>query len=289
MSFALNRSALIVIGRRNIIPPTLRSLFSTDEPKDPKEDLAKLLMKMKVAQSAPKNTNHLKAKPTKKVIPPEDPDSSSSSSDSDSSSSDDEHLEAQAVRATDRVAAQRANEANLNEDDTLALKSSINDKLTRKLKSIQKETKAARKSSQVSGGMEQLLSTMKIQKKLEEPQRSNIVREVELTPEQKRFLAERRLLRQNQRLQKEAQEHEPIDLLNAEQPLKIFSHEKSTSVDDQIVLNSWNTASSRELKILRAQPPRNLIEDMVAMTEKGILWHFPIDNEQGITEVFIRL
>ena len=29
---------------------------------------------------------------------------------------------------------------------------------------------------------------------------------------------------------------------------------------------------------------RCMIEDMASMTEKGILWHFPINNEQGIDE-----
>ena len=165
-----------------------------------------------------------------------------------------------------------------------ALKRSINDDLARKLKAITNETKTARRDSEVSGAsggsMEQLLSNMKIQKtKLEKPQRSNIVDEVELTPEQKRFLAERRMLRENRKLKQEAQDHEPIDLLNAEQPLKIFNTEKYS---DQFTLDSWKAASIRELQILRTQPPRNLIEDMVSMTEKGILWHFPIDNEQGI-------
>lgn len=36
--------------------------------------------------------------------------------------------------------------------------------------------------------------------------------------------------------------------------------------------------------ILTTQSPRNLIEDMASMTEKGILWNFPINNEQGIDE-----
>ena len=36
--------------------------------------------------------------------------------------------------------------------------------------------------------------------------------------------------------------------------------------------------------ILKTQPPRNLIEDMTKMTDQGILWHFPIDNEQGIDQ-----
>ena len=280
MSFTLNRSFLI--GRRHLIQSTLRCLYSTDnnDPKDSKGDLAQLLLKMKDTQSKP--TKHLKAQPSRKIAPQEDSESSSSSS--DSSSDDEIILDKETIRITDRVAVEKANEANLDEDGTLALKRSINDDLAKKLKAIKNETKTARRDSEVSGAsggsMEHLLSNMKIQKtKLEKPQRSNIVDEVELTPEQKRFLAERRMLRENRKLKQEAQDHEPIDLLNAEQPLKIFNTEKYS---DQFTLDSWKAASIRELQILRTQPPRNLIEDMVTMTEKGILWHFPIDNEQGI-------
>ena len=280
MSFTLNRS--ILIGRRHLLQPTLRCLYSTDnnDPKDSRGDLAQLLLKMKEAQAKPKM--HIKAQPSRKIAPQDDSDSSSSSS--DSSSDEETILDRETLRVTDRVAVEKANEANLDEDGTLALKRSINNDLASKLKAIQNATKAARKDSEVSGtsvgGMEQLLGNMKIQKtNPEKPQRSNIVDQVELTPEQKRFLAERRNLRQNAKLKQEAQDHEPIDLLNAEQPLKIFNTEK---YPNQFTLDSWNAASIRELQILRTQPPRNLIEDMVSMTEKGILWHFPIDNEQGI-------
>jgi small subunit ribosomal protein S31 len=49
-------------------------------------------------------------------------------------------------------------------------------------------------------------------------------------------------------------------------------------------LKTWQAISNREMGILTTQSPRNLIEDMASMTEKGILWHFPINNEQGIDE-----
>ena len=46
--------------------------------------------------------------------------------------------------------------------------------------------------------------------------------EVELTPEQKRFLQQRRELRLSQKLKREVADHKSIDLFNQEKPLKIF-------------------------------------------------------------------
>ena len=30
--------------------------------------------------------------------------------------------------------------------------------------------------------------------------------------------------------------------------------------------------------------PRNFLETMIRWTDNGVLWHFPINNEQGIEE-----
>ena len=43
------------------------------------------------------------------------------------------------------------------------------------------------------------------------------------------------------------------------------------------------------MRILTTQTPKNLIEDMASMTDKGILWHFPINNEQGINEDEVKM
>ena len=49
-------------------------------------------------------------------------------------------------------------------------------------------------------------------------------------------------------------------------------------------METWKKCREREMQILTTLPPRNFLEDMADMTDKGILWHFPIDNEQGIPE-----
>ena len=41
----------------------------------------------------------------------------------------------------------------------------------------------------------------------------------------------------------------------------------------------------RHLRIIKKHYPRNYIEEMINWTEKGILWKFPIDNEQDLNLV----
>ena len=58
-----------------------------------------------------------------------------------------------------------------------------------------------------------------------------------------------------------------------------------SSQDQPIVLKTWERAKERELAIVTTPNPKNLFEEMITMTEKGILWNFPIDNEQGLEKV----
>lgn len=45
----------------------------------------------------------------------------------------------------------------------------------------------------------------------------------------------------------------------------------------------------RELKAMLLTAPRNYFEEMIQWTEKGLIWRFPIDNEQGIIHIFAIL
>ena len=75
--------------------------------------------------------------------------------------------------------------------------------------------------------------------------------------------------------------HKPIDLFNDQKPLEIFTQE---SWDISSDLKTWHNIYDREIKILKTVPPKNLLEDMASMTDKGLMWHFPIDNEQSLDE-----
>jgi small subunit ribosomal protein S31 len=43
----------------------------------------------------------------------------------------------------------------------------------------------------------------------------------------------------------------------------------------------WEKYEQDELTRISSIPPRNAFEEMIQWTKDGILWKFPIDNEQG--------
>ena len=108
----------------------------------------------------------------------------------------------------------------------------------------------------------------------------------ELTQEQIAFLEKRRRLRQAQQVKDEEEAHVPIDIFNSQPPLGIFSKgetEKKQS-SPQVKLTMWDKCQEREMKILSSSAPKNLLEEMAIKTDQGILWEFPINNEQGIDQ-----
>ena len=107
----------------------------------------------------------------------------------------------------------------------------------------------------------------------------------DLTQEQIAFLEKRRRLRQAQQVKEEEEAHVPIDLFNSQPPFGIFDKLKTQDEKTKPVeLKMWNKCKERELKILTTSAPKNLLEEMVIKTEQGILWEFPINNEQGIEQ-----
>lgn len=108
----------------------------------------------------------------------------------------------------------------------------------------------------------------------------------ELTQEQMAFLEKRRRLRQAQQVKDEEEAHVPIDIFNSQPPLGIFSIEKieKEQSNQQVKLTMWDKCKEREMKILSSSAPKNLLEEMAIKTDQGILWEFPINNEQGIDQ-----
>ena len=120
-------------------------------------------------------------------------------------------------------------------------------------------------------------------------------------------MEERRRMRR-QRREKEAGSEQPIDIFGAE-PLGIFEPGCATKTASEegvgnnwwtsskdlaanclissfqvVLLETWRRCEERHLR-LRAMPrPRNFLEEMAQMTDRGILWQFPINNEQGIDQ-----
>lgn len=49
-------------------------------------------------------------------------------------------------------------------------------------------------------------------------------------------------------------------------------------------LETWNRIAKYELDNSCIQLPWNAFQELIMLTEQGKLWHFPIDNEQGLVE-----
>uniref|UniRef100_A0A1B6IPQ4 Small ribosomal subunit protein mS31 n=1 Tax=Homalodisca liturata TaxID=320908 RepID=A0A1B6IPQ4_9HEMI len=47
-------------------------------------------------------------------------------------------------------------------------------------------------------------------------------------------------------------------------------------------LQTWRLCAARDLRLTVTHPPTNIYEQMIQWTDQGMLWHFPIDNEQGL-------
>lgn len=52
-------------------------------------------------------------------------------------------------------------------------------------------------------------------------------------------------------------------------------------------LKTWAKLEKHELRLRMSMAPRNYFEKMAYWTEEGKIWHFPIDNEQGMRNAFI--
>lgn len=66
-------------------------------------------------------------------------------------------------------------------------------------------------------------------------------------------------------------------------PLNIFiKHQPDKPNTTQ--LQFWDKLEEAELKLMVLSSPKNYFEEMILWTKQGKLWHFPIDNDQGLNE-----
>lgn len=70
------------------------------------------------------------------------------------------------------------------------------------------------------------------------------------------------------------------DLFGAE-PLGIFTDAAKLKENDDS-LTTWSKLEKHEVRLHMSYAPRNYFEKMAYWTEQGKVWHFPIDNEQGM-------
>lgn len=105
------------------------------------------------------------------------------------------------------------------------------------------------------------------------------------------FMEKRRRLREAQQTKEEEENYVPVDLFNSQPPLGIFSKENTENYksSSNIELKMWKKCREREMKILSSPAPKNFLEEMAVKTDQGILWKFPINNEQGIEDNKVNL
>jgi len=164
--------------------------------------------------------------------------------------------------------------------------------LLHKLRSIARDANEAKEENEVLGevnepkSMSSLFSDLKLEKS-----KSNISAKSdsksfkgkqdkkELTMEQLAFLQKRAKLSRAETAKK-AEDVGSVDL-HSGTPLGIFEGPMPDS-SDKDMLKTWRACQQRELEILATPSPRNALEEMVLLTKQGKLWHFPINNEQGL-------
>jgi len=76
----------------------------------------------------------------------------------------------------------------------------------------------------------------------------------------------------------------PRESLSAGEPLGIFRNVQFVEPTDAAELVTWEKLQTREIRLAVTQAPANGFQQMIRWTRQGKLWHFPINNEQGLEE-----
>lgn len=70
--------------------------------------------------------------------------------------------------------------------------------------------------------------------------------------------------------------------LYANERLGIFDVDQLPPAEPEDCLETWRRLKQKELQYLITYPAENAYEEMIRWTDQGKLWHYPIDNEQGV-------
>lgn len=271
---------------------------STDNSEDTKKNDAKTKLNSLLGdllaqkdRSGPQPIKTSLAKPTLKKI--------------DGDKVDVKGIEPEVVHAASQVARASAAGSQSPEDDDFRqrkIRRTESDLLS-KLRSVVQETELAKEESEVAGdtapSLSDIIKDMKVAKTKEKTEAEASASQqaadmsefrAMLTEEQLSFLEERKKKRQADRLSRggapggfKATYH-PKDIFEqSDSPLGIFEKgDFDSKPQPDVILQTWHACAERDIRILATLPPRNFLEDMARMTDRGELWHFPIDNEQGV-------
>jgi len=294
----MNRIVRISIPRlaqhQRLVLPVQKRLYSDDSDgkKKGEDKLADLLKRMKTTDSVKKSPDRELnlAKPSFKKPIKRGKDGKPKSDEIPVA-----ELDPELVKATKEVAKMAIKESKIKRTESDLLK---------KLKSVTKDSTEAKKDNEVAGesdepSMASLFSDLKIEKTIKKEKVADISSsedriprpeymrrreetnhrdKKDLTMEQLAFLQKRAKMRRAENVKNQMQGS--VDLFGGT-PLGIFSGPIEQS-SDRDMLKTWRACQERELRILSTPSPRNALEEMVLLTKKGKLWHFPVDNEQGL-------
>lgn len=104
----------------------------------------------------------------------------------------------------------------------------------------------------------------------------------ELTQEQRDFLEMRRRKRSGKTT---GEKITNVDSIEPWDEILKFADTAAPAQDAETQIRYFKMLEERHLRIIKQPSARNFVEEMINWTEKGILWKFPIDNEQDLTLV----
>lgn len=138
-------------------------------------------------------------------------------------------------------------------------------------------------SKKPGSNLSDVLSGMKVEQTVPQPQlsRAEQVRQALRKAQPLPKTADKTITSQLQRRQPSKRTGAQVDLFGAE-PFTYFKDMKP--IDQPVRLETFNNCMEREMRLSITHPPRNIYEQMILWTEKGMIWQFPIDNEQGLDE-----
>lgn len=73
---------------------------------------------------------------------------------------------------------------------------------------------------------------------------------------------------------------EPANLFKG-RPLGIFN-KNIKPTGETVTLKTWEKLQEKELNMMLVHPPENYFQELIQWTNRGLIWKFPIDNEQGL-------
>uniref|UniRef100_A0A8D8THQ6 Small ribosomal subunit protein mS31 n=2 Tax=Cacopsylla melanoneura TaxID=428564 RepID=A0A8D8THQ6_9HEMI len=75
-----------------------------------------------------------------------------------------------------------------------------------------------------------------------------------------------------------------VDLWSESDGLGIFDTSRMEEFSTGSRLTTWCQLHEKDLTLSVTHPPSNIFQQMILWTDQGKLWHFPINNEQGMDE-----